>query len=217
MIAQTLTPALPTFVPERRYSIEEWLAIEEASGERYEYHDGRLVSVRAMAGGTYRHALLIANATHALGNSVRSETEVEKPDCHVLSSDLRLAAAPGDTYYYPDAAVVCGRPRYDDIVPSAVVNPVCVCEVLSRSSEGFDTGEKFDHYATLDTLLDYVIVYQERRRVEVRSRTSARDPWSYLIFAGTDADIHLRGTGYALPFASIYRGWADVDRELPST
>ena len=44
----TATAPSPThFVPDRRYSVEEWLAIEEATGERYEYHEGRLVSVRA--------------------------------------------------------------------------------------------------------------------------------------------------------------------------
>ena len=216
MTAFAKAPDLPTFVPERHYSIAEWLAIEEASGERYEYHDGFLVSVRAMAGGTFRHALLIGNVTHALGDAVRREEEAIPAYCNVLSSDLRLGVVPSGRYYYPDVAVVCGRPRFDEIVPTAVVNPVCVCEVLSPSSEGFDSGEKFDRYAELETLRDYVLVSQNRRRVEVRSRASVSDPWRYKVFTGTEAEIRLDGLGYSLPFAGVYRGWAEADPEAQS-
>lgn len=214
MTAFAKAPDLPTFVPERHYSIAEWLAIEEASGERYEYHDGFLVSVRAMAGGTFRHALLIANLIGKL-DAVVSDPDAARKDCYVVSSDLRLATESGGKYYYPDAAIVCGSPQYDPVVPTAVVNPVCVCEVLSPSSEGFDSGEKFDRYAELETLLDYVLVSQNRRRVEVRSRASASDPWRYTVFTGTEPDIRLDGLGYSLPFAGVYRGWAEAGADAP--
>lgn len=64
---------LPPIVdPERHYSIEEYLAIEEATGERFEYQGGRLLSVRAMAGDSGYHALLAGNLILALGVAVRA-------------------------------------------------------------------------------------------------------------------------------------------------
>lgn len=203
----TLAPALPTFVPDRRYSVAQWLAIEEASGERYEYHGGRLVSVRAMAGGSYRHALLIGNVTIELGNAVRNAPDEAEADCHVLSSDLQLAAASDEKYYYPDAAIVCGPPKFDEVVPTAVVNPICVVEVLSPSSAGFDTGDKFDYYSVLETLRDYLIVHQDRKRVEVRSRASANAPWRYSITVAPDERVELPGIGHAVKLSGMYRGW----------
>ena len=56
-------PKLPTFVPDKGFTVEEWLAVEDVTDERYEFHDGKLVSVRAMAGGTYRHAMLMETTT----------------------------------------------------------------------------------------------------------------------------------------------------------
>ena len=205
----TLAPALPKFVPDRRYSVAQWLAIEQASGERYEYHDGKLVSVRAMAGGSYRHALLIGNVIGKL-DAVLSDPQAKRTDCHVLSSDLQLAAAPNERYYYPDAAIVCGPPSFDEVVPTAVVNPVCVVEVLSPSSAGFDTGDKFDHYSKLKTLRDYLIVHQDRKRVEVRSRASAADPWRYTITVAPDEKVELVGMGLMIKLSGIYRGWDEA-------
>lgn len=201
-----LATPLPAFVPDQRYSVTEWLAIEEASGERYEYHDGRLVSARAMAGGSWQHALLIANVS---GVAFRELTPGagEEPRCNTYSSDLRLAVASQRRYFYPDVAVVCGAPTFDPLVPTAVNNPLVVFEVLSPSSMGFDGGEKFDHYATLPTLRDYVLLSQDRRRVEVRSRVNARAPWVYQIETDVNASAALPSLGTAFPVGDVYRGW----------
>lgn len=203
-------PTLPTFVPDQRYTLEQWLAIEEATGERYEFHDGKLVSVRAMAGGTFGHALLIGNVTYGLGKLVRSLTDSSgsrRADCNVLSSDLKLAVRSEERYVYPHAAVVCGRPRYDDAVPSAVINPVCVVEVTSPSSADFDGGEKFDWYAEMDTLRDYLIVDHRRRRIEIRSRARAGGDWHFRLYAEADGEIDLPGLGLAIELGEVYRNW----------
>ena len=52
---------------QRRYSFEEWRAIEE----RFEYLDGQLVYWRAMAGGSPTHALISGNLNYELGRIVR--------------------------------------------------------------------------------------------------------------------------------------------------
>ena len=208
-------PPRARFVPDRRYSIREWLAIEEATGERYEYHDGQLVSVRAMAGGTFAHALLIGNVTHVLGTGVRRMAHPDgspRTECNVLSSDLRLAARSRERYIYPDAAIVCGAPTYDAVVTTAVVNPVCVVEVTSKSSADLDIGEKFDWYAELDTLRDYVIVHHRRRAVEVRSRRDAGADWVTQLYTASAAEVPLVGLGFGVSLAEVYRNWEPPKR-----
>ena len=209
------TLATPPFRvdPHRRYSIAEWQTIEEITGERYEYHEGKLVSVRAMAGGTGPHALISGNVQFALGQLARARDATTPADndhgqgvaCGVYSSDLRLMIESDDRYVYPDAAVVCGRPVYDTKVSTAVRNPLLVVEVVSPSSESYDAGDKFDYYATLASLRDYVLVAQDRPRVEVRSRVQPGADWTIRVAEGLDAEAHLSGLEAGMPLREVYR------------
>ena len=206
-----LPDALPTFVPDGRYTVEEWLAIEEATGEKYEFHDGRLISVRAMAGGTWKHALIAGNVAYLGGGVVRGLAEsVEKRmyDCHLLSSDLRIYIPELSRYLYPDLTIVCGDPKFDDTVPSAIVNPRIVFEVTSPSSREYDEDLKFNFYSRLSPLREYVIVHQHRRAAEVRSRPDATSPWRTRVFAEDDGGFSLDSLGgAAFPYEDVYRGW----------
>ena len=207
--------ATPPFTvdPHRRYTIEEWLTIEELTGERYEYHQGKLMSVHAMAGGTGPHALIAGNVMFALGTITRAKdaaTQAANGDsgqrgCGVYSSDLRLMIQSEDRYVYPDAAVVCGQPVYDTKVSAAVRNPLVVVEVTSPKSDTFDREDKFDYYATLDSLRDYVLVSQARARVEVRSRAEAGGEWTVTVAEGRDAEAIVTGLEAGLPLAEVYR------------
>lgn len=203
-----LPEALPTFVPDARYSVEEWLAIEEVTGEKYEYHDGRLVSVRGMAGGTWRHALIGNNCGAVAFNLLKARAD-QFADCNTLSSDLRVNI-PGTTrYVYSDLTIVCGAPRFDEVVPTAIVNPLVVFEVTSPSSRDYDENLKFDFYGRLDALREYVIVHQHRRSVEVRSRTETSATWRTRLYAEDDGGFALDALGGAeFPYADVYRGWS---------
>lgn len=200
---------LPTFVPDDRFTIEAYLAIEEATGKRYEYHDGELVSVEAMAGGSYMHAVIGGNIIRDVGNGLITAEEADGSfaDCDAASSDLRIAIEGGTRYLYADAAVVCGEPIYDEIIPTAIVNPVAVFEVLSPSSDQYDRGLKFEFYGALSTLREYVLVDQERRRVEVRHRADQTSPWRYSTYTESDKVVSLPSLGIELPLNRLYRGW----------
>ncbi len=201
---------LPTFVPDSCYTIEQWLAIEEVTGEKYEYHDGKLVSWRAMAGGTWQHALIASNLAGIVFRDYAERTAQFK-DCHAYTSDLRIAISNEKRYVYPDTAIICGKPVFDKRVPTAVVNPRVIFEVISSSSEQFDAGEKFDYYEQLDTLRDYVLVGQKSKRVEVRTRASATSPWRVFVYLDSDGAFTLPSLGdAAFHFEDVYRGWEMV-------
>ena len=204
-----LPPTLPTFVPDERFTLDQWQAIERSTNRRYEFHQGVLVSVEAMAGGSYLHAILSSNVIREFGHQIVT-AEVRKPhlvDCHVLTSDLRIAVEGGQRYLYADAAIVCGQPTYDEQIPSAITNPVAVFEVLSPSSDLYDRGLKFDFYAGLESLREYILVDQERQRVEVRSRATATNPWSYTTLTDDTTLVELPALGISCPLRGLYRGW----------
>ncbi|HLM71381.1 MAG TPA: Uma2 family endonuclease, partial [Polyangiaceae bacterium] len=47
-----------------------------------------------------------------------------------------------------------------------LLNPKVIIEVLSRSTEPYDRGDKFENYQTLASLREYVLLSQKKVRVE---------------------------------------------------
>ena len=159
--------------------------------------------------GSHEHARLGGNVVREAGAAVIAE-EGKRPQlkrCDSLSSDLRIAVEGGTRYLHADAVIVCGSARYDERIPTAVINPVVVFEVLSPSSEGYHRGQKFEFYGALASLREYVIVEQERRRVEVRAREDEGATWRYTIYTDIDESVALPSLGLSLPMAGVYRNW----------
>jgi Uma2 family endonuclease len=82
--------------------------------------------------------------------------------CRIYMSDVKVRAA-DDVVYYPDVMVACGPERGGTLIEEA---PCLVVEVTSPSSEVIDRREKLFVYKRLPGLLAYLVVDQERRRVD---------------------------------------------------
>ncbi|MEA2416675.1 MAG: hypothetical protein QOI58_3332 [Thermoanaerobaculia bacterium] len=76
---------------------------------------------------------------------------------------------------YPDVTVTCGPTERDETDPQAVTNPALIIEVLSRSTVEYDAGDKFEHYKTLPSPQQYVLVSHREPSLEVW--TLADDGW----------------------------------------
>ena len=208
-----LPPGLPVFDPDDRYTLEQYLAIEQSTGKRYEYHEGQLVSVESMAGGSYSYAVLAGNFIREAGTAIIAAEEADSRlvDCNATTSDLRIAVNGGKRYLYADAAIVCGKPAFDEYIPTAIVNPVVVVEVLSPSSELYDRGLKFDFYQALESVREYIIVEQARQRIEVRHRSDVGAEWQYTMVTSQDDTVHVASLGIELPMHGLYRNWTAPD------
>jgi Uma2 family endonuclease len=51
-------------------------------------------------------------------------------------------------------AVACGGTFFHDQHCDVLTNPSVIFEVLSRSTEAYDRGEKFERYKAIETLTD---------------------------------------------------------------
>ena len=191
-------------IEDRTYTVEEWQAIERRTGERFEYHRGRLLSVSMMAGGTPRHARIGGNAIGSIFKALLPDES--RVACGVYTSDLQIYVEALGTYLYADATVVCGEVVYDTRVSTAITNPVVVVEVLSPSSVSYDTGVKFEYYSSLPSMRDYVLVAQDDHIVEVRSRREAGGPWTFAFGKARSAAVTVPSLGIELPLAEVFRG-----------
>jgi len=142
------------------YTLEQYLAVEEASQVRHEFVGGRIY---AMSGGTERHDLLTGLIYEVLAAAARRE------GCRPFIANRQ--ARVGSAHYYPDVMIVCARSaeRLYETDASLIV------EVSSRSTVDTDRREKASAYATLPGLSLYVLVDPERRRIEVAQRRSDGD------------------------------------------
>jgi Uma2 family endonuclease len=138
-------------------SPEEYLAIERKAEYKSEYFNGEMF---AMAGASPRHVLIVTNLVVALGGQVRGRP------CRVYSTDLRVRVSPTGLYTYPDVIVVCGQVQLADDQKDTLLNPTVIIEVLSESTKDYDRGGKSQHYRTLASLTEYVVVAQESCHVE---------------------------------------------------
>jgi Uma2 family endonuclease len=185
--------------PEHRvhYSIGEYLAFEASSNVKHEYHDGQIY---AMAGGTPEHAALAAAVVGQLYAQLRDTR------CRVYNADLRVRIPATGLLTYPDATVVCGPRQRDAEDPHALTNPMLVVEVLSRGTEEYDRGDKFEHYKRSSSLHQSVLVSHRERAVEVwtRGASDRSDEWTCAV-AREGQTARLDSIGATLDVAELYR------------
>jgi Uma2 family endonuclease len=173
---------------------EQYLEIEEKAEFKSEYWDGRMY---AMAGGTPKHSDAAGGLLVALRRRLRSS------GCGVFNSDLRIRDGANGLYTYPDVAIVCGEPSLG--AGHTLTNPIALFEVLSPSTEAKDRGFKFERYQHIESLREYVLVSQEKPRVETFLRQTS-GPWLYQAVVGLDASVTIQSVGIDVPLAEIYDG-----------
>ena len=175
----------------------DFLAFEEAAEVRHEFLDGE---VFAMAGGSLMHGLLAANFI------ARVSSRLIGRGCFSYTADVRIRVPTTGLSTYPDVSVICGPPARAADDHQAATNPTLLVEVLSKSTERWDRGEKFAHYQQLASLRHYVLISQHRVRVEHLARNddgswTLRDlgPGDVLRVADLDVEV---------PVDDLYAGWS---------
>jgi Uma2 family endonuclease len=146
-----------------RYTYADYVALELESPTKHEFLAGEIY---AMAGGSEEHSALAAEVLAVLRDAARTGP------CRVHTSDLRIYVESPGLATFPDGSVICGPLQQHAPSPRATaLNPTVLVEVTSDSSEEYDTGVKVDHYRTIASLRDYIIVSHRERRITVHSRT----------------------------------------------
>lgn len=173
---------------------EEYLAIERRAETRSEYLDGEMF---AMTGGSRNHNLIVLNIGRELS------LHLKKQPCEVYVSDQRVRIPATGLYTYPDVVVVCGEPRFEDAELETLLNPTLLIEVLSRTTEAYDRGKKFEHYQTIPSLAEYLLVSQDSFRVEQYLRQGDHR-WLLTSVTGREGRIALPSIQCELVLAEVY-------------
>lgn len=181
-------------VPQKRYTVEEYLALEERSEFRSEYFRGEIF---AMSGGTPNHNRIARNILSRLHAQLSATG-----DCEAFGSDQQILIRSSQLYTYADVVVACGERQFDR---NALINPRVIVEVLSKSTESYDRGDKFKHYRTLRSLKEYVLVSQSELSLE-RYVLQPDGDWRLSFYRELAAVVDLETIGARLTLAEVYLG-----------
>lgn len=199
----------------RIYTEEEYLEMDEKSEVPLEFYDGIIVprgggslsNPHAMAGATEKHVSLASQFARALNN------RLDDSKCQAGQSDLRVKVQGSKKFYYPDIAVWCSDAHFEDKARRTLLTPLILIEVLSASTGHHEGTHKLEAYKQIPSLLDYLLVSQNRVYIEHFRRTDKEGKWDNFSYYRRDQIIRFGALELEIPVGEIYRK-VDVPEQL---
>lgn len=188
--------------PRTRVTPEEYLALERRAEYRSEYLDGE---VFAMTGASRRHNLITVNVAREISQQLRGRP------CEAYATDMRVRIPATHDYTYPDVAIVCGEPQFEDEYLDTLLNSTVLIEVLSPSTEACDRGRKFALYRTIASLTEYLLIAQDEYRIEQYTK-QADGRWLLSEYRTPEEGVEVASIQCRLSLKEVYDKVA-----LPST
>lgn len=180
--------------PVLHMTAQEFLEWEKTQTEKHEYLDGQVYPVYAMVGARDAHVTVSLNVASLLKAHLRGGP------CRVYISDMKLQVDAANAYFYPDVFVTCDvRDRSEETCKRY---PSLIVEVLSDSTAGYDRGEKFAIYRTIESLREYAVIDSSRFSVDCFRRDESGH-WVLYSFSG-GGTLEFRSVAFDAPLASPF-------------
>jgi Uma2 family endonuclease len=176
------------------YTPEEYLELEAQAEYKSEYRDGEIVP---MTGGTTNHNKIALNFAASLKFGLR------KKNYEVYIGDVRLWVPRYRLYTYPDVMVIQGEPMYTGTNTTTVMNPLLIAEVLSKSTQNYDQGNKFLYYRSIPNLQEYILINQYEYHVMQYVKTT-ENQWLLTELADESAVLTLQSIDFQIPLSDLY-------------
>ncbi len=183
-----------TAQPHQRLSEEDYLRLERESDVRHEFHAGEIV---AMVGASRAHNLIAGNTYASL------HAQLRKRPCEIYNNDMRVRVPVANLYTYPDITVTCGESQFADEEFDTLLNPTIIIEILSPSTESYDRGKKFQHYRTIRSLKEYLLITQDAYHIDHFVRQGEIN-WLLTTYDGPTATVHLASIDCTLMLTDLY-------------
>ena len=184
------------------YTPEEYLEFEINSPERHEYINGEIIP---MTGGLPNHNLIIGNLYAALNFLLKREPYF------VFVTDQRVWIPKQRIHTYPDIMVVEGALQLQTGRKDTITNPLLIVEVLSKSTQTYDQGNKFKFYRTIPSFQEYILIDQYSIHVEQYYKTESNQ-WIFSEKDGEESILKFNKIPFEIVLADIYNK-VDFDAE----
>jgi len=176
-----------------KISVQDYLEGEKISEVKHEYLDGE---VYAMAGTSKSHNRIIITLLSKLSDHLRGS------GCEPFFVDIKVRVEKMNRFYYPDIVIVCDEDKEDEYYAT---KPKVIIEVLSPSTSLTDRREKMFAYKEIESLVEYVLIEQDKMYAEVYRRREDGDLWDWIEFF-PDEEIEFASVDFKMPVKDIYEG-----------
>ena len=180
----------------QKFSIEEYLEMEEASMEKHEYYQGEIF---AMSGVKVPHLIVHKNLMSKL------YIKLSGKKCQPYGSDARIHIPENTLFTYPDISIICGEIITRDNDDFNILNPTIIIEILSKSTKNYDRGDKFKLYRDIPTLKEYILVDSESVHIEV-FRLNEKNHWELEEYNSLKGELYVQTINEKILIADIYEG-----------
>lgn len=172
----------------------DYLEFEVNADTRHEYINGEVVP---MTGGTPNHNQILLNLAGALNFALRRQPY------RVFAADQRLWMPIPKIYAYPDVMVIEGELAYQTGRRDTITNPKVIIEVLSKSTQNYDRGDKFAAYRTIDCFQEYLLVDQYACHVESYVKAGEKR-WIFQEYDRIEAIVALESCEFEIALQDLY-------------
>ncbi|HMR85534.1 MAG TPA: Uma2 family endonuclease [Niabella sp.] len=180
----------------RKYTIEEYLEMENEALEKHEYFRGEIF---AMSGTRMPHNEISSNLMTSIGSRLKGK------NCKPYGSDARIHIESNTLFTYPDISIVCGEVLTLNNDHMNVLNPSVIIEILSLSTKNYDRGEKFRLYRDIPTLKEYILVDSESVYIEA-FRLNEAQRWELEEYNLPEEQLYLKTINEYFSISEIYEG-----------
>jgi Uma2 family endonuclease len=176
------------------YTFDEYLAMEELDTEKHEYKNGEIVS---MTGGTTEHNKI------ALNFAANLKFSLKKQNYSIFIGDVKLWIPTYSEATYPDIMLIEGEPNYYGTSKTVITNPSLIVEVLSKSTQNYDPGEKFCYYRSIPEFKEYILISQYQCYVMQFNKTN-QNKWVLSEYRNDNSALSLQAVKFNISFEDIY-------------
>jgi len=175
----------------------DFLAWDATQATRHEFVRGEVLD---MVGAGERHVTVAGNVYVALRQHLAGTP------CRTFITDMKLRVEAADAFFYPDVMVTCSARDATD--PQVKREPVLLVEVLSPATAGFDRGDKFAAYRSLQSLREVLLIDCDLRRCDLFRRQALDTGEAWVLHPSAPGEgVELVSVGLALGAEAL---WAEV-------
>jgi len=178
----------------QRYTIKEYLEMENASEEKHEYFQGE---VFAMAGASDAHNEIFSNLFIEIGIKLKGKT------CRPFGSDKRMIIPENTLFTYPDISIYCGEIKHFEEDEHTSLLPIVIIEILSASTKTYDRGNKFKLYRDIPSLKEYIMVDSESILAEA-FYINEKQNWELKEYKNINDNLKFISLDFEIPLKDIY-------------
>ena len=190
----------------KTFTSEEYLELERKAEFKSELINGEMYATIEF---TRKHNRIALNVASFLNNFL------ENKPCRIYFADLRVQVSKTGMFTYPDLVITCGKEIMADKRQDTLLNPKCILEILSDSTEKYDRGEKFSHYQNLESLEEYILISQNKTKVESFLRQTD-NKWLYQKVEGSESELSIHSVNAKIKLEEIYKNTEELEDNLNS-